>query len=196
MTVEFDEVVAVAGLRYAADWLDASDQVQLLAAIDVTPWSSELRRRVQHFGHRYDYGRRSVGAHDPAPPLPGWSRMLVDRLGWDVPPDQVIVNEYLPGQGISPHVDCVPCFGPIVATLSLGSACTMDFLDPDSGVRVPVRLGKGSLCEMTRAARYQWRHTIPARKSDPSSAGRVPRGRRVSVTFRTVLTKIGPSSQS
>ncbi|MGW1740077.1 alpha-ketoglutarate-dependent dioxygenase AlkB [Nocardia sp. NPDC001965] len=191
MSTEFASVAGVDGLRCADDWIDLREQVALVAAIDAAPWSNELRRRVQHFGHRYDYGRRSVAASAPAPPLPGWARELVERLEWAVRPDQVIVNEYLPGQGISPHVDCVPCFGPVVATLSLGSACTMDFLDPDSGVRVPVVLATGSLCEMTGDARYRWRHTIAARRTDPSPAGRVPRGRRVSVTFRTVLTEPG-----
>ena len=35
--------------------------------------------------------------------------------------------------------------------------------------------------------RYTWGHTIAARKSDPGTTGRVPRGRRVSVTIRTLL---------
>jgi len=103
------------------------------------------------------------------------------------PADQVIVNEYLPGQGISAHVDCVPCFGPDVAAISLGSACTMDFTSLEGGVKAPVRLEPGSLCVMTGPARYEWRHAIAARKSDLTDAGRIPRGRRVSVTFRTVL---------
>ncbi|WP_083872895.1 alpha-ketoglutarate-dependent dioxygenase AlkB [Nocardia testacea] len=196
VTTEFAGIAGVEGLRYASDWVRASEQVRLLAAIDAAPWSSELRRRVQHFGHRYDYGRRSVAVREPAAPLPGWACELVERLEWDVAPDQVIVNEYLPGQGIGPHIDCVPCFGPVVATLSLGSACTMDFLAPEGGVCVPVRLAPGSLCEMTREARYRWRHTIAARKTDPSPSGRVSRGRRVSVTFRTVLTGTSASSPS
>ena len=37
------------------------------------------------------------------------------------PFEQAIVNEYEPGQGIAPHVDR-DCFGPVVATVSLGSA--------------------------------------------------------------------------
>lgn len=36
-------------------------------------------------------------------------------------------------------------------------------------------------------ARYTWRHAIAPRKSDPTPFGRAARGRRVSVTFRTVL---------
>jgi alkylated DNA repair dioxygenase AlkB len=99
----------------------------------------------------------------------------------------VIVNEYLPGQGISAHVDHVGSFGPVVASVSLLSACVMEFTHPEDRTCVPVVLEPGSLCVMTGPARFTWRHSIPARKSDPGPNGRVPRGRRVSVTLRTVL---------
>ncbi|TXT08690.1 hypothetical protein VHUM_02818 [Vanrija humicola] len=39
--------------------------------------------------------------------------------------NQVLVNEYKPGQGISPHEDG-PAFRPLVATLSLGSHTVLD----------------------------------------------------------------------
>jgi alkylated DNA repair dioxygenase AlkB len=185
---------AVPGLRYVAGWLDADAVGALLGFIDAAPWSAELRRRVQHYGHRYDYGRRNVATASPAataPPLPEWARdeavRLVREGVMDHEADQVIVNEYHPGQGISPHVDCVPCFGPVVAAISLGSGCVMDFTHPEDGTKVAIPLAPGSLCVMTGPARYTWRHGIAARKSDPGTSGRVPRGRRVSATFRTVL---------
>lgn len=190
--------VLVPGLHYVADWLGADACRDVLSRIDAADWSAELRRRVQHYGHRYDYGRRSVSA-DPrttstAPPLPAWALEQAARLTregfMDQGADQVIVNEYQPGQGISAHVDCVPCFGPVVAAISLGSGCVMDFTHPDSGERVGVRLAPGSLCVMTGPARYDWRHGIAARKSDPGPGTRTPRGRRVSVTFRTVLPAV------
>lgn len=188
---------AVPGLRYIADWLAPDAGAALLAGIDAASWSAQLKRRVQHYGHRYDYGRRAVAtvaadASQPtAPPLPVWARELAARLVdeglLDREADQVIVNEYRPGQGISAHVDCVPCFGPVVAAISLGSSCLMDFTDPDDGTELAVPLAPGSLLVMAGPARYAWRHAIAARKSDPGAAGRIPRGRRVSVTFRTVL---------
>ncbi|MFI7134160.1 alpha-ketoglutarate-dependent dioxygenase AlkB [Nonomuraea sp. NPDC050153] len=180
------------GLRYLPDWLSPDACATLLSSIDAAPWSAELRRRVQHYGHRYDYGRRSVARNSqtPAPPIPAWAGQhatsLVGEGHMETEADQVVVNEYQPGQGISPHVDCVPCFGPVVAAISLGSACVMDFTHPENGTRVAVPLAPGSLCVMTGPARYTWRHSIAARKSDPSAAGRVPRGWRVSVTFRTI----------
>jgi alkylated DNA repair dioxygenase AlkB len=193
------EPSAVPGLRYLPDWLDATQELDLLARIDAAPWSTELRRRVQHYGHQYDYGRRAVAAAvDAVPPVPGWARALAVRLHTeghlgDVA-DQVIVNEYLPGQGISPHVDCVSCFGPAVASISLGSPCTMEFVRPTRSERRQVWLEPRGLCVMTGEARYRWRHGIPARRSDPApGGGRVPRERRVSVTFRTVLSERPPT---
>ncbi|PBC76940.1 2-oxoglutarate-Fe(II)-dependent oxygenase superfamily protein [Streptomyces sp. TLI_235] len=185
--------VGVPGLVCVDDWLAAEGCAGLLARIDERPWSAQLRRRVQHYGHRYDYGRRGLAAGpavEPAPPLPDWALGLAARLLdeglMDGPAEQVIVNEYQPGQGISAHVDCVPCFGPVVAALSLGSAAVMDFTDPTGGGRVPVPLTPGGVTVLTGPARYVWRHAIAARRSDPGPAGRVPRGRRVSVTFRTL----------
>ncbi|WP_406835637.1 alpha-ketoglutarate-dependent dioxygenase AlkB [Streptomyces sp. AHU1] len=186
--------VPVPGLRHIDGWLGPDACREMLASIENEAWSTELRRRVQHYGHRYDYGRRSVAAPRAAaaaPPLPSWALQQAARLAregiMDQRADQVIVNEYQPGQGISAHVDCVPCFGPVVAAISLGSGCVMDFTHPEEGRKVSVRLAPGSLCVMTGPARYDWRHGIAARKSDPEGGGRVPRGRRVSVTFRTVL---------
>jgi alkylated DNA repair dioxygenase AlkB len=185
----------VPGLHYLPNWLDADAQRSVLASVDAAPWSAELRRRVQHYGHRYDYGRRSVAGGGPdervAAPIPPWAAELAERLHAEghtaEPADQVIVNEYEPGQGISAHVDCVPCFGPAVAAISLGSSCVMDFIDPAGTTRVGVPLQPGSLSVMTGPSRYTWKHAIAARRSDPGPFGRVQRGRRVSVTFRTVL---------
>ena len=39
----------------------------------------------------------------------------------------MIVNEYEPGQGISPHIDNVKLFDAVVVSVSLGSECVMQF---------------------------------------------------------------------
>jgi alkylated DNA repair dioxygenase AlkB len=180
--------VSAPGLAYVEGWIAAEEERALLAAIDALPWSEELRRRVQHHGYRYAYKGRRVDAADQLGPLPGWAEALARRLvaegRFATVPDQVIVNEYQPGQGISAHVDCVPCFGPTIASLSLGSGATMELGHKATGERASVWLAPRSLLVLTGEARYAWRHAIPARKSDP---GHGPRGRRVSLTFRTVL---------
>ena len=48
--------------------------------------------------------------------------------------DQVLVNEYLPGQGIALHLDYEP-FDRVVASLSLLSDCVMDFRRVRDGCR-------------------------------------------------------------
>ena len=150
---------------------------------------------MQHYGYRYDYRSRTVGRDSYLGPLPGWAAQLAARLVDDTPverePDQLIINEYLPGQGISAHVDCVPCFGDVVLSISLGSSCVMTFTDPTTGTGVPVLLEPGTLVVMSGDARYRWRHSIAARKADVVDGRRIERGRRVSLTFRTVVVEGG-----
>jgi alkylated DNA repair dioxygenase AlkB len=180
------------GLTNLPGYLDAGEQRDLLATIDALPWREDLRRRVQHYGYRYDYRRRKVDAGEFLGPLPAWVGPLVERLRRDghapLPLDQVIVNEYQPGQGIAPHVDCVPCFADTVLSVSLGSACVMTFSLPKAAARVDVPLEPGGLLVMRGPARYDWRHGIAARGTDRVRDAVIPRGRRVSLTFRTVLT--------
>lgn len=182
------DVAEVPGLRLAPAFLSEAEEVALLQAVDAAPWLSELRRRVQHHGYRYAYKARRVDATMQLGPLPEWTTPLTERLVRSVwfpcAPDQVIVNEYLPGQGISAHVDCVPCFGPVIASLTLGSGAVMVLTEPATGARAEVWLAPRSLLVLSGPARSSWRHAIPARRSDP---GRGPRGRQVSLTFRTVL---------
>ena len=96
------------------------------------------------------------------------------------------MNEYRPGQGISAHVDCEPCFGPVIASLSLGGSAQMVFRKRSTGERRSVILEPAMLLILSGEARYDWTHEIPARKSDVIDGVRQQRTRRVSLTFRTV----------
>jgi alkylated DNA repair dioxygenase AlkB len=183
-------VGAVPGLSIAAEWIDPGVEEVLLAAIDASPWRDDLARRVQHYGYRYDYRARSVDASMRLGPLPPWGESLAQRIlaeGLDDrAPDQIIVNEYQPGQGIARHTDCVPCFGPVVLSLTLGAGCVMDLYPPGGGARVAVPLARRSLLVLQGEARARWGHGIAGRRSDLMNGERVARGRRVSLTFRTV----------
>jgi alkylated DNA repair dioxygenase AlkB len=46
-----------------------------------------------------------------------------------------------------------------------------------------------SLLVMKEEARYEWQHSIPARKSDKINGITIPRARRVSMTFRNMILK-------
>jgi alkylated DNA repair dioxygenase AlkB len=179
------------GLVYVPDFITVEAEQGLVACLDAGDWSEELKRRVQHFGYRYDYRARRVTQDSDLGPLPNWLLPWAHRLNsvglFEREPDQVIANEYQPGQGISAHVDCEPCFGPVIASLSLLSTCEMVFRNLDDNRKVSLILAPRSLVILSDAARYRWTHEIPARRSDFIGGFRHPRGRRVSLTFRTVL---------
>ena len=183
--------MTVPGLKYVAGFVADADEAPLLAAVDAEPWLADLKRRVQHYGYRYDYTARKVDPTMFLGPLPEWAQPLAARLVADghmpTAPDQLIVNEYEPGQGISAHVDCVPCFGPVVCSLTLGSQCVMELTSVAGDGAESLLLERGSLLVLNGESRYKWRHAIPGRKSDKFDGLVLPRGRRVSLTFRTVL---------
>lgn len=183
--------VKVEGLSYWADFITPEEEAELITRIDAQPWLTDLKRRVQHYGYKYDYKVRAVGPDAWLGPLPDWLQPLCYRLHEEKifvdMPDQVIVNEYQPGQGISAHVDCVPCFGDTIASLSLGSNCAMVFSHPNVEWEKGFYLKKRSLIILSGPARYEWKHAIPARKSDVVHDQKLPRGRRISLTFRKVI---------
>src|SRR5947209_5139569 len=115
----------ISGLHYQRGYLSAEEQRELLALVEGQTWLTDLKRRVQQYGYRYDYTHRQAGSSSYLGPLPAWLAALALRLRQEghcsQAPDQVIVNEYLPGQGIASHVDCISCFGDTVLSLSLGS---------------------------------------------------------------------------
>lgn len=185
-----DSVSLPPGARLIRDFVPEQAAERLLAAIDASTWRADLKRRVQHYGWRYDYRERRVTNDMRLGPLPEWLFPVAEAVGhlpeFDRRPDQVIVNEYLPGQGISAHVDCEPCFGAAVASLSLGGEVEMVFRGRATGERRSLILEPAKLLILSGEARYNWTHEIPARKSDMIGGMRQPRKRRVSLTFRTV----------
>lgn len=178
------------GASLTRDWITPAHQTALIALLDAGEWSGELMRRVRHFGYRYDYRARSASVESRIGPLPKALQGLAERLVveglFGTVPDQVIANEYLPGQGISAHVDCEPCFGEVIASLSLLSACEMRFACLASGEARAAILPERSLLVLAGPARRDWTHAIPARRSDSIDGVRVMRQRRVSLTFRTM----------
>ncbi len=182
-----EERVTIPGLRYLPNYIDEVEAAQLLETIDQQPWLNDLKRRVQHYGYKYDYKARGLTADSYLGSLPGWLETQAAALCvkgiFAKKPDQVIINEYLPGQGISPHAD-VNFFDDTIASLSLASTCMMDFTKDNQ--KASLLLEPLSLLVLSGDARYGWKHSIPARKSDIWQDYTMPRSRRVSLTFRTV----------
>ena len=117
------------GATLVPDIVTEAEEQRILLRISQAPWMTDLSRRVQHYGYRYDYRATGNGRHAPAPAFPRWATVIGDRLApyFDgAMPEQCIVNEYRPGQGIGMHADHAS-FGDIVVSLSLGDAWTMNF---------------------------------------------------------------------
>jgi len=192
---ETEPLPAIPGLAYVSQYITPQEEVELIGTIDAQPWITEMKRRVQHYGYRYDYKARSVMPESYLGPLPEWLLPYANWLHADgffpVPPDQVIVNEYRPGQGIASHIDCVPCFTDTIASLSLGSTCVMEFTHIETQKKTPMLLEPRSMIVLSGDARYRWQHSIPHRKTDRHNGHVFPRGRRLSLTFRKVIPSAG-----
>ncbi len=164
------EIPEVSGLRIVENFLTPKEQAdcvrRVIAAND--HWRHDLSRRVQHYGWRYDYKARAITPDMEIGALPEWlarlARKLYEESGlFERVPDQVIVNEYLPGQGIAMHTDH-PGFGPTVCTISLLDDWEMDF-SRDGKQKFPALLKRGSCVLLAGDARSIWKHGVAPRKT-------------------------------
>jgi alkylated DNA repair dioxygenase AlkB len=188
------EALPIPGLKYIPHYIDIDEQNQLIDIIDQQVWSLEsieLKRRIQQHGYRYDYRNGFLVESRYLGPLPDWSGRIANRIYSDglVPtvPDQVTVNEYEPGQGLTSHVDCVTCFGQAIITLSLGSSYVMEFTHPQTEEKKEILLLPGSLLVLQADARYVWEHSVTPRNKDIYNGKEFVRTRRVAMTFREAL---------
>lgn len=183
--------IVVDGLTHIQNYITQAEEAQLIEVIDLQPWLHDLKRRVQHYGYKYDYKARMVTKELTIGPLPDWIeavglKLFRDRLITQRP-DQVIVNEYHPGQGISAHIDCIPCFSGEIVSLSLGGSCCMDFSHAITGQKTSLLLQPRDLLIFSGPARNEWQHGIASRKSDKINGHNISRMRRISLTFRKVI---------
>lgn len=167
----------ISGLNCLDELLSPSDEMALIHAIDQDKWQPPYQRRVQHYGSSY---------HDSNPaPFPAFVQVIAERLHrhrhFAAVPHMAIINEYLPGQGIGPHIDDSNS-GEHIAILSLGSDICMEFRN--DGDRHSLVLQRRSLCLLSGPARWQWQHGIPKRRTDIIHGVRQQRSRRISLTFR------------
>lgn len=201
-----DEISSlVPGLIIIPNLITANEEKILFKELSAGSWEETpieenigkqpSRRRVRHFGYKFDYSTRRAAPEN----LNNWPKFLepyvikaqneirraVNDRNWTC--DQGTVNEYLPGEGIAKHVDTHSAFKDGIGSLSLGSdtiitfACPLDYLSHD--IYIPRR----SLFIMTKESRYKFTHQMIQRKTDKIDNVQVPRGTRISVTFRHTL---------
>ena len=184
----------IKGLELYPNFISKKEEKELINSIDNSPWLNDLKRRVQHYGYKYDYRARKIDNSLYLGELPSWSKFIytkmIDEKIIDFIPDQAIINEYETGQGISSHIDCEPCFGNTIISLSLNSSCVINFeKELNSKQKIGIFVEPKTLLVMKKESRYEWFHGIPQRKSDKFNNETTKRERRISITFRKVLTE-------
>ncbi|CAM6127983.1 unnamed protein product [Calypogeia fissa] len=222
----WDQVEEVEGLWHCSNFLSIKQQQCLLEAIESEGWFCDhLHNQAMRFGDLPGWAkdlsiliqRRSGGQNR----LEGLKHQNSDQCSEIDGPDefrgitspfpfrilerdpffdQMIVNMYQPGEGISAHVDLLR-FEDGIAVVSLESACVMSFrparphksesytceLNPESGSvkRVDVLLNPGDLIIASGPARYNWTHEINRSKGNQVWKEQpIVQQRRVSVTLR------------
>ncbi|KAG7398329.1 Alkylated DNA repair protein alkB 8 [Phytophthora boehmeriae] len=186
----------VPGLRFEAEFITKEQEAACVAFFDRDDgafWANTIRaRQVQHFGYEFNYDTRRCDPDEPMKDsIPAVLQPILEQIKKcgvmdDDMPDQITINEYLPGQGIAYHLDTHSAFTTTIATLSICSEVVMDFRHPDGvrheGVLLPAR----SLAVMSGESRYKWEHAICPRTFDVIDGKQVSRQRRISITFRKI----------
>lgn len=174
------------GFFYIPEIIDSEYEKKLINFINEQEWkslsASKNGRKVQQYGYEYDYTSRSASKKIddiPIELLVLQKKALDHTEGHKCSLNQCIINRYEPGQGISAHVDR-EFFGPVVACFSLGSGISITFSKEDEKIEKYVE--PRSLYVMTGESRLLWTHEIKPRLSD----GKIKRGNRISVTFRSL----------
>jgi alkylated DNA repair dioxygenase AlkB len=182
--------VEIPGFALRLDYINAEEEHELLDQLEAGPWQHDWRRRIQVYG--LGYSNQRGGTPTWLRDFPDWLLPLAKRVAEDADfdrlPENCVINEYVPPQGIGPHKDYAD-FGPAVACVSLGSHIVMDFANAETRQRVPVLIPARSLWVIRDDARWKWTHAIAPRLSDTIAGQKTRRSRRVSITFRTAAKK-------
>lgn len=176
------------GLYYIENYITAAESSEILLFIEREEWkpvgNGKNSRKVVHYGYSYNYKRSGT---EKINDIPEFLKRFVNKeriekeMNIEIPEfNQLIINEYLPGQGIAAHIDHVKQFGNIILCISLGSDIVIDFIG--EGRKISHLIKENSLYIMSGAARYEYSHEIAARKSDNG----VARKNRISLTYRIV----------
>ena len=185
-------VEVIRGLRYVSNYITEFQHDWLLNEIEKHEWGNFYQRRIQHYGESYYRDDDETDDERSVTEMPEWLKRLCLKLHTDgympVIANQALVSEYEPGQGIGSHIDKEACHMDTIISLSLGSSCVMELTNQDDeSQKVPIWLAPRSIAVLSEDAKTQWMHGIPSRKTDVWEGRKYERGRRVSITFRSLM---------
>ncbi|XP_075393404.1 putative RNA/DNA demethylase ALKBH6 isoform X4 [Tenrec ecaudatus] len=118
-------------IYYVPDFISKEEEEYLLRQVSNAPkpkWTQLSGRKLQNWGG-LPHPRGMVPER-----LPPWLQRYVDKVSdlnlfGGLPANHVLVNQYLPGEGIMPHEDG-PLYYPTISTISLGSHTVLDLYQP------------------------------------------------------------------
>ena len=114
----------IEGMSLINNFITDIEEVNLLQNIYENNWDTSIKRRVQHYGIKFEYKYRKVEESKKVNFFPEWLNIIVKKLKTvnylsNFNPNQCTINEYIPGTGIAPHIDTHSCFGNTIVSLSL-----------------------------------------------------------------------------
>lgn len=190
------------GLIYHEKYITNKDEEKYIQFINKQKWNRTLTRLTQHYGYKYNYKNKTINkVKDKVNPIPEIFNTLIEKLINDKlidrKPDQLIINRYLPGEGISEHIDSISAFDDNIISVSLGSSCGFVFSKADDSDDSDdsstednyddvynVYLKRKTLIIMKGKSRYNYKHSIKPVKQDMIKGKLIDRGIRYSLTFR------------
>lgn len=189
-------------IYYIPNFITADENTHIIKNVYSVPkpkWTNLSNRRLQ------DYGGVPHEKGMIPEKIPNWLEIYLNKIKelqvFDkCEPNQVLVNEYLPGQGIMPHTDG-PLFYPTICTISCGSHTILEFVENDSRRKkvCDILLEECSLVIIKDDLYSKYLHSICDRKLDTikdcvnlelcnksTSDEILERSTRISLTIRNV----------
>ena len=154
---------------YIPNFITEDEETHILKMVYNAPkpkWTCLRNRRLQDYG-----GIPHPNGLIPEP-IPSWLTTFMTRISdlrifGDGTANHCLVNEYIPGQGIMPHLDG-PTFYPTVSTISCGSHTILEFADlnDNSGRACDLLLERRSLVIVQKEMYTAHMHSISEIKED------------------------------
>lgn len=187
---------------YIPNFITENEEKEILKNVYSVPkpkWTCLKNRRLQDWGgvpHKNGMIKEEI---------PQWLKKYMTRIS-DLKvygsnyANHVLINEYLPGQGIMPHLDGL-LFYPTIATISCGSHTVLEFVDVENRTKIcDVLLERCSLVILQNDMYTKYMHSISELEEDKLCDNYanvnfcqkfqdnqiIPRNTRISLTIRNV----------
>ena len=152
----------ISGLLYLEDYIteDTSSEILEWIGPPKTKIIKRYRNRILRYGSNKPYPQKETPPEIPELFRPIQERLFNENIMPEIP-NSVTINEYHPGQTITPHIDSRSS-GPIIAILSLLGIMSLTLSRKEQ--RETIVLAPKSLLVLSGESRTDWmHHTEPAR---------------------------------